>query len=251
MEDPIRKRIVIEFDDPKRVPANFARRSTPSKTLPRLWPKVVLVVVALGILSVMIAAVGGFFWWRYFQTTPGYTLAVMIDAVQKNDTETFDRQIDDESVARNIVATINDKAASQYGLSLNGPLRRQVDRLLPSLLPALRQRLHAAMQAEIKQLSGGSEQKPFILIALAVSRLATITVDGPSGRATAMVQNRKVELAMRLDNEQWKVVGFNDDVLTQKIVEDVVGSLPTIGGLNIDNILNPAKKQNTFNPNSH
>ena len=198
-----------------------------------------------------ITALAGFFWWQYFQTTPGYTLAVMIDAVQKNDTETFDRQIDDESVARNMVATINDRTASQYGLALNGPLRRQVERLLPSLLPALRQRLHSAIQAEIKQLSGGSEQKPFILIALAVSRLATITTEGSSARATATVQNRKVEVVMRLDNEQWKVVGFNDDVLTQKIVEDVVGSLPTIGGLNIENILNPGKKQDTFNPGSH
>lgn len=251
MQEPIRKRIVIDFEQPRNGPSKRVQGRTSKNQHRRLWPKVMLISAALGVFCVMVVACAGFFWWRYFQTTPGYTLAVMIDAAQKNDSETFDRQIDDEAVARGMVANISDKAASQYGLTLNGPLRKQVERLLPSLLPALRQRLHREIENEIRELTAASGQQPFILIALAISRLTTITTDGSSAKATATFQNRKVELLMRLDNEQWKVIGFNDDVLTQKIVNDVVGNLPTMGGLNIDNLLKPGKKPGNESSNSH
>lgn len=250
MREPIRKRIIIDLESPQKGPVSPRPGQVVKGSSRSVWPRVLLFVVAIAILGGMVAAFGAFYWWQYFQTTPGYTLAVMIDAAQRSDSQTFDRLVDDESIAMGMITKISDKASSQFGMAFSGPVRKQVERLLPSLLPGVKQKLRAEIEAEIREL-GGKSQKPFVLIALGVSRLVTITTDGSTAKAIATLNDRRVEILLRLDNEQWKVVDFNDDVLTQKIVNDVLNDLPTVGGLNIDNILKPGRNQNAVTSNSH
>ena len=105
------QRIVINLDNPNGVataqPAGVAGRKR------RRWPRVLAILATLVLLFIVVAAAGAFFWWRHYQTTPAYTLTLMIDAAQRNDAAEFQKRIDDDEVAKNMIASVSQKAAGR------------------------------------------------------------------------------------------------------------------------------------------
>jgi hypothetical protein len=187
-------------------------------------------IFLLLVLGVMVAAgVGGYFWFRHYQTTPAYSLAVVLDAAQRNDMTTLDQHVDSNQIATNMIATVREKAASRYGATLSGPLQKQIDSLLPSFLPGLKQTVHEEVVQQIRELSPNATPKPVILVALTVSSLAKIATEGENANVTATVRNRTVALTMHKDGERWKVTDVKDDALVQRVVDDMMKQLPAIG----------------------
>ena len=233
--EPIKKRIVINLDSPPGAVPRGAPQvyQTPRKT--RRWPKVIAILLVLLFVVALSAAGGVYLWWRHYQSTPAYSVALMIDAAQRNDTSTFEKQIDNEAIARNLVGDVSQKAASRYGIALNGTLQKQIDAAVPTLVPQLKEMIHQEVSREIKEFAAKSESKPFILVAVAVPTLVTITTDGDKAKAIAPLANRKIELGLERSGDLWKVTSFKDDVLLQRVVDGVMKDLPSIGG--IDNSL--------------
>ena len=230
-----RKRIVIELDapaptgspaspgsPPSRVAVNRARRS-------RRWPKVLGVLFALVLLGVGVAAIGGYFWWRSYQSTPAYALSLMIDAAQRGDVPEFQKRLDDEQIARNMVGAVSEKAAARYGIALSNTLKRQIDDTMPSLLQEMKPAIHDEIAKEINAFAAKSKPRPFVLLVIAVPSLMTITTEGDAAKASAVVNDRRFELAMRRGDGGWKVTDFKDDVVVQRVVDRVMTQLPAIG----------------------
>jgi hypothetical protein len=248
-QEPIRKRIVINVDQPPGgggggggyVPR--AGQGYPAQKKTRLWPKILatfLIVIFVGVLA---AAVGGYLYWRHYQTTPAYSIALIIDAAQRNDMESFQKQIDDEAIARNLIAEVNQKAQDRYGIAMNPAVQKQIETLIPTLVPRLKQTIHEEVAKEIKEFASKSEPKPFIIVAFAVPSLMTITTEGDKARASAPLPNRTIELGLQRDGELWKVTEFKDEVLLQRVVDSVMKDLPAIGGDITNQFLKQLKKK--------
>ena len=90
-----RNRIVINMDSP------------PPRKRGKLG-RILLIVLVLLLLIVGASGTGGYFWWRNFQNGPAYALAVMVDAVQRNDTATFDKMIDPDKISADCVFSVHD-----------------------------------------------------------------------------------------------------------------------------------------------
>jgi hypothetical protein len=230
--EPIRKRIVINLDEPG--PGGQAYTSKRSGR--RRWPKVLGILFLLVVLGIAGLAVGGFFWWRHFQSTPEYSLALLIDAAQKNDMSVFQKQVDYDAIARNMVTDVSQKATNRYGLAMNASLQQQIDTLLPTLLPRIKDTIDAEVTKEIKEFASKSEPKPFILVALAVPKLVTVTREGDNAKVSVPTPDRSIELGMTRDGDHWKVTGFKDEELTQRVVDSVMKDLPAIGKVDLSNI---------------
>jgi hypothetical protein len=232
--EPIKKRIVINLDAPPggqgyvgSTPRGYGQQ--PGKS--RGWLKVLGVLFVLMVLGVVAVGVGGFLWWRNYQTKPAYSLALIIDAAQRDDMESFKKQIDNDAIARNLIADVSKQAATRYGIALNENLQKQIDTLIPTLLPKLKATIEEEVAKEIKEFASKSEPKPFILVALAVPSLVTITAEGDKARAVAPMPNRTIELGLQRDGDLWKVTEFKDEVLLQRVVDNVMKDLPAIGGI--------------------
>src|SRR5215470_13249321 len=117
----MRQRIVINLDE------QATAKSKPLKRRRRRWPRVLAVLALLVVIGVVGAGVAGFLLWRHYQSTPAYTLALMLDAAQRNDVAEFQKRIDDEEIAKNIAASVNKKAAARYGYALNSSIQQQID----------------------------------------------------------------------------------------------------------------------------
>jgi uncharacterized membrane protein len=238
--EPIRKRIVIDLDSPPGggKPGGYTPRGyTKQPGRSRRWPKVLAILALLIVFGAVAAVAGGYFWWRHYQTTPAYSLALIIDAAQRNDMAALQKHLDDDAIAKNMVTDVSQKAAGRYGIALNSSLQKQIDTAVPTLLPSLKQTIQDEVAKEIKAFASKSEPKPFVLVVLAVPSLVTITTQGDLARATAPLPNRKIEFALQRNGEQWKVTEFKDDVLTQRVVDSVMKDLPSIGGIELNSPL--------------
>ena len=229
------QRIVINLDEPKDVATVRAGRVAGRKG--RRWPRVLAILAVLVLVFIVIAAAGAFFWWRHYQTTPAYTLALMIDAAQRNDAAEFQKRIDDDAVAKNMIATVSQKAAGRYGFALNSSVQSQIDKVVPSVLPQLKQSIHDEIVKEIKEFAAKSGPRPFIFLVVTVPSLVTVTTEGDTAKVTAKLSDRAIELTMQRDADRWKVTDFKDDVVVQRVTDNVMKELPAIGGVDANNPL--------------
>jgi hypothetical protein len=179
----------------------------------------------------MLALAGCYLWWRSYQSGPAYSVALLVDAAQRNDMPALEGGLDDEAIATNMVANVREKASSRYGVSLSDSLQQRIDGLLPVLLPQMRETIHSEVAKEIKEFSTRAESKPFVVVALAISSFVKITTQGDNAQVVAPLPDRTIEVSLRRDGDRWKVIDFKDDVLVQRIVDGLMKDLPAIGGL--------------------
>lgn len=228
----MRKRIVIDLDAPQGGPAARARVGKRGR-----WRRILALFMGMVLVVILAAIVGGFFGWRYYQSTPAYTLTLMIDAAQRNDLAEFQKRIDDDEIAKNMLASVSQKAAGRYGFALTSSIQQRIDTVMPNLLPGLKQTIHDEVVKEIKEFASKSEPRPFIFLVVTVPSLMKVTKDGDTAKATAALNDRMIELTMRRDADRWKVIDFKDDVVVQRVVDSVMKDLPPIGSIDANSPL--------------
>jgi len=221
----MRQRIVINLDGPAAEGAKPVRKR-------RRWPRVLGILALLVLLFVVVAAVGGYFLVRRYQSSPTYALALMFDAAQRNDVAEFDKRIAGDEIAKNMTATLSQKAAVRYGGSLNSSVQQKIDSTMSSLLPSVKQTVHDEFLNALK--AAAPEQRSFISIVGAVQQLMTVTTNGDSAKATGKMAGHDIELGMRRDADGWKVIDVKDDLIVQRVVDSVMKELPAIGGANTE-----------------
>src|SRR5215217_4729518 len=218
----MRQRIVINVD------GSATEGTKPVRNKRRRWPRVLGILALLVLLFVVAAAVGGFFLVRRYQSSPTYALALIFDAAQRNDVAEFDKRIAGDEIAKNMTATLSQKAAVRYGGSLNSSVQQKIDSTMLSLLPSVKQTVHDEFLNALK--AAAPEQRSFISIVGAVQQLMTVTTNGDSAKATGKMAGHDIELGMRRDADGWKVIDVKDDLIVQRVVDSVMKELPAIGG---------------------
>ena len=227
----MRQRIVINLDEQATAAAKLPKRKR------RRWPRVLAVLALLFVIGVVAVGVGGFLLWRRYQSTPTYTLALILDAAQRNDVAEFQKRIDEDEIAKNVAASVNQKAAARYGYALNSSIQQQIDSAMPSLLPRVKQAVQDELLKSMQAFAAAPEKRSFISILAAVRSLMTITEEGDSAKATGTMGGHSIEMTMRRDGNGWKVTDVKDDQIVQRIVDSVMKDLPAIGNIDANSPL--------------
>jgi hypothetical protein len=208
-----RNRIVIDLDKARADEQGRVRARRSGRAGRVLgFIAIVLVVVIVG------ALVGGYFWWRHYQTQPAYSLALLVDAAQRNDGAEMDRLLDLDKITTDFVAQVK---ARVPGSSL---LPAQIEQTLtPKLKPTVRDELIKELQRLTKQANG----KPFPLVALAVPYFVDIKQNGNAATAEMKLQDEQIKLTMQADAAgRWQTVAVQDDKLADLIADSVKKNLP-------------------------
>src|SRR4051794_37713123 len=154
----MRQRIVINLDE------QATAKAKPLSRKRRRWPRVLAVLALLVVIGVVGAGVAGFFLWRRYQSTPTYTLALILDAAQRNDVAEFQKRVDNDEVAKNMTASVSQKAAARYGSALNSSTQQQLDSVMPSLMPQVKQTVQDELLKAMQALGAAPQQRSFITI---------------------------------------------------------------------------------------
>jgi hypothetical protein len=228
-----RNRIVIDFDpaQPQRGaketpragagPGPAARRSRVGWVLGII--AIIFVVFVIGI------AAGAYFWWQHFESTPAYSLAVLADAAQRDDTATIDSVLDSDKIADDFVSQVRQRISNSYSSAIPSVLTGQIDSAVAALTPKLKPTVHDEVVREIKRLTAPAAGKPLFLIALAVSQFADIKQENNIAHVLVNIKDEQFQLTMQPDAGRWRVTAVQDDKLAQRIADSVLRNLPSSG----------------------
>ncbi len=224
-----RNRIVINLDK-ARADEQGRARSRRSGRAGRILGiiAVVLVLITIGL------AVGGYFWWRHYQSSPAYSLALLADAAQRNDTTSVDAMLDTEKISADFVSQVRQRLpASSSAASLLPP---QLDPVKTSLSAKLKDTVHEQLMKELQELSSVAQGKPFIAVALGVPYFADIKQENQSAQATVRVKDEQIKLTMQSEGERWRITAVQDDKLARMVADALIRSAPANGSQLQDSI---------------
>jgi hypothetical protein len=214
-----RNRIVINFD---------ALRGTPGKKGSRggLGRLLIIIAVVLLLFCGGVAG-GGYLWWRHYQNSPAYSLAILADAAQRNDTATIDSILDTDKVTDDFVSQVRQRATGSASSAIGSVWPTQADSATASLSPKLKQTVHDELVKELQRLSAQAAGKPFILVALAITRFADIKEENNVAHATVNIKDEHLQLTMQPATPpgRWRITAVQDDKLATVIADSVKRNL--------------------------
>lgn len=218
---PKRSRIVVQLDRAREM-AQMPKKGSRGRR--------VLLIVLLVVAGLLVGfAIGGYIWWRSYKTGPAYSLALLVDAAQRNDAAAIDEVVDKNKVIESFVPQVTEQAAARFGTALSPVLRKQIEAIVPKLMPRFEQKVHEEVINKVKEIGARAEGKPFFLIAIAIPYILDITEDGDTAKAVATQNERTIELTLQRNGERWKIVGVKDEQLAKRIVDDIAKDLPALG----------------------
>ncbi len=201
-----------------------ARRGGPGSRRRRILSIAALTVLGL----VLVVLVGGYAWWQSYKKGPAYSLALLVDAAQREDVPGVEALIDSDRVAQGFIPQVIEKLTVGGGPIPTLP-RGAVTAALPQLLPRVRETMREEIARAVKGFAeGAGGEKPFVLLALGVPRVAEIKEEGDAANVTFKAGERPVELSMQRDGERWKVVAVKDDEMATGIAARLASSVPAI-----------------------
>ena len=211
-----RNRIVINFDNRMPGGGRSSRRRGRGIAGVLLGIAIILILIAAGIAG------GGYLWWRHYQSSPAYSLALLVDAIQRDDQQTIDQLLDTDKIASDFVSQIRARApASTLWLGQVDPAKL--------MSPKIKDTLRDQLIKQVQQLTDAAAGKPFVIVALAVPHFADIKQDANSAHASIILKDEQIELQMVPVGDKWKVTTVRDDKLAKMIAQAMLSNLPANG----------------------
>ncbi len=234
-----RNRIVINFDE-SQTPG--LRRKRPGRA-----GRLLIIIAAVLVLLAGGLVGGGYLWWRYYHNTPAYTLALLADAAQRNDTATVDGILDTDKVCDDFISQVRQHAGGSVASAIGSVWPTQANSALQTLSPRLKQTVHDEMVKELKRVTEPAKGKPFVLLALVITRYANIKEENNVAQVKVDINDEHLQLTMvpatQPGGARWRVTAVQDDKMAKQIADEMTQNLPATAGSEIqDQIRKQADK---------
>ena len=190
-----------------------------------------LAVIA-GVLGLAVVAVfvGGFLYWKSFEGTPQYSLAMLIDAARRGDQTAIDRYIDIGALVEDFVPQITSKAVELYGRGISEPVLQRLRLVAAPILPSVKERARAELPRVIRERTDRFENIPFAAMVVGADRYLHITLRDDIALVSSKLPEHAFEVKMRRAGREWQVIGVKDDRLSTDIARKVGQEMILIAG---------------------
>jgi flagellar basal body-associated protein FliL len=237
-----RNRIVIDLNQPPP-PGGFprSRGARPGRT-----GRILAIIGAVLLLLLIGVGVGVFFWWQHLKSQPAYTLALLIDAAQREDQQELDRILDLDKISESFVSDVRSRVTGTSILDSLVP--SQLDQIVSNITPRLKETLREVLPNEIRRVTEPAKGKPVFLIALSAPYFATIKQNDASATVDLKFKDEQIQLTMQQAEDRWRVISIRDDRLTNIIVDTAKKGLSQRGSQFQDDIIRRLREMQTPTP---
>jgi hypothetical protein len=206
--------------------------------------RILIVIAAILLLLGGGVVVGGYLWWRNYQQSPAYSLAILADAAQRNDTAAIDSIFDTDKVTDDFIVQVRQHATGSVTAAIGSVWPTQTDSALTSLSPKLKQTVHDELVKEVQRLSAPAAGKPFILVALVITRFADIKEEKNIAHAALNIKDEHLQLTMQPSSTpgRWRITAVQDDKLATLVADSMKRNIPSAGAQIQDEIRKQADK---------
>lgn len=181
-------------------------------------------LIVVGVVLVLL--VSSYVWWRGFERSPAYSLALLVDAAQRDDKQAVESLINADTIAEGFIPQVVEKLAGQ-GSQLTPQARAQLTNVMPQLLPRVRETMRDEVARNLKELSkDDSGRTPFFVKALGVRGFTDVKEQGDTASVAVKSDARALDLTMKREGDRWRVVNVKDDKLATDIAARLASSIP-------------------------
>jgi hypothetical protein len=220
-----RNRIVIDLNAQQSAPSRLVRPVADESR--RGVARPLLIIAIIFVIFIGGAAGGAYFWWQHYQGSPAYSLALLADAAQRNDTATIDSILDTDKITDDFVSQVRQRASGSYSSAITSAWPVQIAPAIPAITAKLKPTVHDELVKELQRLTSIAAGKPFVLVALAVTSFADIKQENNVAHAQVNIKDEQLELTMEPQAGRWRIVSIKDDALAKRIADGVVRTLPS------------------------
>jgi hypothetical protein len=182
-------------------------------------------LIIIGVVLVLL--VSAYAWWRGFEKSPAYSLALLVDAAERDDAQGVESFIDADQIAQGFIPQVIDRLAGQ-GSPLTPQARAQLNTALPQLIPRVRETMRDEVARELKGLSKAEAGRtPFFVKALGVRGMTDVREQGDTAAVAVKAEGRALDLTMKREGERWRVVTVKDEQLATDIATRLASSIPS------------------------
>jgi hypothetical protein len=213
-------KIVVDLKQREDSPAEPASPDFGGYAKPKkrgILGKVLAIFAAIVLFTVVVGAVGGFFYWRHLKSTPQYSLGLLVEAAREDNQEAMDEVVDVDAVVEDFVPQVIDKAVELYGRGVDPQVVEEAKRLATPILPIVKQRAKAELPNLIREKTKKFEDIPFWAIVVGAERYLDIRRDGDRAFVKSKIASRPLEVEMKRNGDKWQIVAIEDEQLAQRI----------------------------------
>lgn len=184
--------------------------------------KKILGILAISLIAIfVVGAIGVYFYWQHLKTTPQYSLALLVDAAQRDDQAEIDKLVNVDAVVDDFVPQITEKAVELYGRGLAPTVINKLAVAVSPYLPAIKNRAKEEMPDVIREKTSKFENVPFWAIAFGAGRILDIQQIGDTATVKSNLQDRPLEVEMKRSGDRWQIVKIKDEELARRIAEKI------------------------------
>ena len=197
-------------------------------------PKQTFVIAGTVALTLtVVVLIGGLIYYHQLKNSPQYSLALLVDAAKRDDTDEIDNIVDIDAVVEDFMPQVTAKAIELYGRGLSPEAIQKATILARPLMPAVKERAKAELPRVIRERTAKYGDVPFFAMVMGASKYLDIAVTDDVAVINSKLENHPLEVKMQWNGDRWHVVGVKDDKLAasiaQKIGQQII-AIATLGG---------------------
>lgn len=170
---------------------------------------------------VLVAGIGFYVYYQSLKSTPQYSLALLVDAAERDDRSEIALLVNIDAVVDDFVPQITNKAVELYGRGQSQDVLRRVARLALPLLPAVKERARAELPRVIRERTKRFGSVPFFAMVLGADRYLDISIDGETASVTSKLPEHQFEVKMKRSGDRWQIIGVKEEQLATAIARKV------------------------------
>lgn len=232
-----RNRIVIDLNQPPP-PGGWKRPRRAGRA-----GRILAIIGVVLLLLLIVVGLGAFFGWQYMKSQPAYTLALLVDASQRDDRQELDRILDLDKISESFVSDVRSRVTGTSILNSLAPA--QLDQIVSNITPKLKETLREVLPGEIRRVTEPAKGKPVFLIALGARYFATIKQNGATATVDLKFKDEQIQLTMQQAEDRWRVISIRDDRLTNIIADTAKKGLSQRGSQVQDDIIRRLREMQT------
>jgi hypothetical protein len=183
--------------------------------------RVFFISAAIAAFLLSVGAVAAFLYWKSFEDTPQYSLALLVEASRNNDDATVATLVDTDSIVVDFVPQITAKALEFYGRGLSPAAAARVNALAEPLVPVMKKRAKAEFPAVLRTETARFNNVPFAGLVVGAERYLEISIDGDRSALRSKLPQHSFEVKMQRNGDRWKVVSLRDEQLAEQIAKAI------------------------------
>lgn len=173
------------------------------------------------LLSIVAVSVAGTFLWLRLKASPEYSLALLVERVQRGDDSAVDEFVGMDKVVDDFFPQVQAKAVELYAKGLPPAALDKVVEAAEPLKPAIKARAREEAPALIREKTARFKDYPAPVLAFGLGRVSTVQTEGETAFLKVAMPDRKIEIVMSRTGYGWKIVGIRDETLARQVAEKI------------------------------